>query len=53
MEVTPPLMEIFEEEFRQPYPYKKLDIIAAPAWPSGATELAGAITYRESRILLE
>ena len=52
IEVTPPLMEIFEEEFRQPYPFKKLDIIAAPAWPSGATELAGAITYRESRILL-
>ena len=52
LEVTPPLMEIFEEELRQPYPYKKLDIVAAPAWPSGATELAGAITYRESRILL-
>ena len=52
LEVTPALMEIFEEELRQPYPYKKLDIIAAPAWPSGATELAGAITYRESRILL-
>ena len=52
LDVTPPLMQIFEEEFQQPYPYKKLDIIAAPAWPSGATELAGAITYRESRILL-
>lgn len=53
IEVTPPLMEIFEKELRQPYPYKKLDIVAAPAWPSGATELAGAITYRESRILLD
>lgn len=53
MDVTPRLLEIFEEEFRQPYPYKKLDIVAAPAWPSGATELAGAITYRESRILLD
>ena len=52
LEVTPPLMAIFEEALGQPYPYKKLDIIAAPAWPSGATELAGAITYRESRILL-
>ncbi|MEL6258851.1 MAG: M1 family aminopeptidase, partial [Pseudomonadota bacterium] len=28
------------------------DIIAAPDWPSGATELAGAITYREPTILL-
>ena len=52
LEVTPRLMEIFELELQQPYPYKKLDIVAAPAWPSGATELAGAITYRESRILL-
>ena len=52
LEVTPPLLEIFETELKQPYPYKKMDIVAAPAWPSGATELAGAITYRESRILL-
>ncbi len=51
LEVTPELLEIFEEAYRAPYPYKKMDIIAAPQWPSGATELAAAITYRESRIL--
>lgn len=51
LSITPALVEIFEDSLQQPYPYKKLDIVAAPQWPSGATELAGAITYRESRIL--
>ena len=49
---TADLVAYYEGIFGLPYPYEKLDIIAAPAWPSGATELAGAITYRESRILL-
>lgn len=51
LETAPELIRIFEEALQQPYPYKKLDIVAAPQWPSGATELAAAITYRESRIL--
>lgn len=51
LSITPAFVKIFEEALQQPYPYKKLDIVAAPQWPSGATELAGAITYRESRIL--
>lgn len=51
LSITPEFVRIFEEMIQQPYPYKKLDIVAAPQWPSGATELAGAITYRESRIL--
>lgn len=51
LETAPDLVRIFEEALEQPYPYKKLDIVAAPQWPSGATELAAAITYRESRIL--
>jgi len=51
LETAPELVRIFEEALEQPYPYKKLDIVAAPQWPSGATELAAAITYRESRIL--
>lgn len=49
---TPPLVAILEAAFGLPFPDEKLDIVAAPAWPSGATELAAAITYRESRILL-
>ena len=51
LSITPAMVEFFEHELEQPYPYEKLDIIAAPQWPSGATELAAAITYRESRIL--
>ncbi|MEM7329281.1 MAG: M1 family aminopeptidase [Pseudomonadota bacterium] len=51
LETAPALVQVFEEALQQPYPYKKLDIVAAPQWPSGATELAAAITYRESRIL--
>jgi aminopeptidase N len=51
LDLTPEMMRVFEEMLGQPYPYDKLDIIAAPQWPSGATELAGAITYREGRIL--
>ena len=51
LETTPELIRLFEQAYKYPYPYEKLDIIAAPQWPSGATELAAAITYRESRIL--
>ncbi len=53
LDTTAPLVEIFETAIGQPYPYEKLDIVAAPQWPSGATELAAAITYREERILLD
>ncbi|SDK65255.1 M1 family metallopeptidase [Microbulbifer yueqingensis] len=53
LDVTPRMLEIFEQELQRPYPFEKLDIIAAPQWPSGATELSAAITYREQRILVE
>lgn len=51
LSITPAMVQFFEMSLKQPYPFEKLDIIAAPQWPSGATELAAAITYRESRIL--
>ncbi|MCK7598925.1 ERAP1-like C-terminal domain-containing protein [Microbulbifer sp. CAU 1566] len=53
LDVTPQMLRIFEEQLQRPYPFKKLDIVAAPQWPSGATELSAAITYREQRILVE
>lgn len=52
MDITPRYVELFETALEQPYPFKKLDIVAAPQWPSGATELSAAITYREQRVLL-
>ncbi|MEM5517666.1 M1 family metallopeptidase [Henriciella sp. AS95] len=51
LSTTGAMIDFFENALGIPYPYEKLDIIAAPQWPSGATELAAAITYRESRIL--
>ncbi|WP_299947530.1 M1 family metallopeptidase [uncultured Microbulbifer sp.] len=52
LDITPKMVEIFETQLQRPYPFRKLDIIAAPQWPSGATELSAAITYREQRILV-
>jgi alanyl aminopeptidase len=52
LDITPRMIEIFEKQLQQPYPFEKLDIIAAPQWPSGATELSAAITYREQMILV-
>ena len=52
LDITPRMVEIFEQQLQRAYPYKKLDIVAAPQWPSGATELSAAITYREQLILL-
>ncbi|WP_445365238.1 M1 family metallopeptidase [Microbulbifer sp. ANSA001] len=52
LDITPEMVETFENQLQRPYPFKKLDIIAAPQWPSGATELSAAITYREQRILV-
>lgn len=52
LDITPRMVEVFERELRRPYPFRKLDIVAAPAWPSGATELSGAITYREQILLV-
>jgi alanyl aminopeptidase len=52
LDITPRMLKIFEQELQQPYPFEKLDVVAAPQWPSGATELSAAITYREQAILL-
>jgi len=52
LDITPRMVEIFETQLQRPYPFEKLDIVAAPQWPSGATELSAAITYREQRILV-
>lgn len=41
-----------EQYFGVPYPYGKLDLIAAPAYPSGAEENVAAIVFRESRLLI-
>ena len=52
MAITAEFVSILETELGVAYPFRKLDIIAAPAWPSGATELSAAISYREERLFL-
>ena len=42
-----------ENYFDYPYPYGKLDLIAAPDFAFGAMENAGAIIYRESALLID
>ncbi|MGE3636700.1 MAG: M1 family metallopeptidase, partial [Sandaracinaceae bacterium] len=53
LEHTAPLLESLERYFGIAYPYDKLDIIAVPDFASGAMENAGAITFRETLLLLD
>ncbi len=53
LEITAPLMKALEEYFGQPYPYKKLDLIAAPEYWWGAMENPGAIVYLESILVFD
>ncbi|GGA91114.1 aminopeptidase [Neiella marina] len=50
---TQAILEALESYFDQPYPYQKLDLIAAPDFAFGAMENAGAIVYRETLLLLD
>lgn len=52
LENTNGILKALEGYFGQPYPYEKLDIIAAPDYAFGAMENPGAIVYRESLLLL-
>jgi cytosol alanyl aminopeptidase len=48
-----PLLAELERYFGIAYPYPKLDLIAVPDFAAGAMENAGAITFRESLLLLD
>jgi len=50
---TEPILTALEEYFGTPYPYEKLDLIAAPEYAFGAMENPGAIVYREYLLLLD
>jgi alanyl aminopeptidase len=45
---TPAIVAALEDYFGLPYPYDKLDNVAAPDFWAGAMENAGLIVYRES-----
>ncbi|MGI9271821.1 MAG: M1 family metallopeptidase [Woeseiaceae bacterium] len=53
VETTPPLLAYLEDYFGQPYPFKKLDLIATNQAFSGAMEHPGAITYSDFFLLLD
>ena len=50
---TAELVTTLETYFGVAYPYRKLDLIAAPDYAFGAMENVGAIVYREERLLLD
>ncbi len=50
---TEPILTALEEYFGIPYPYEKLDLIAAPEYAFGAMENPGAIVYREYLLLMD
>jgi len=49
---TAGIMEVMEDYFGSPYPYKKLDLIAAPEYAFGAMENPGAIVFTEYLLLM-
>ena len=46
-------LHYYNDYFGIKYPFGKLDLIAIPDFEAGAMENAGAITYRESEMLLD
>ena len=46
-------LRFFEEYFDRPYPGDKLDLVAIPDFAAGAMENFGAITFRETALLLD
>ncbi len=47
------VLHYYDSYFGIPYPLKKLDLIALPDFEAGAMENFGAITYRETDMLLD
>lgn len=51
--VAEKLLPFFEDYFGVKYPEKKLDLIAIPDFGPGAMENLGAVTFRETRLLVD
>ena len=52
-EITPPVLAALEKYFGSKYPFEKVDLIAVPEYWAGAMENPGAITYRDTVLLLD
>jgi puromycin-sensitive aminopeptidase len=46
-------LRFFEDYYARPYPADKLDLIAIPDFAAGAMENLGAITFRETALLVD
>src|ERR1019366_2835320 len=53
VEVAKYVLHYYNTYFGIPYPLKKLDLIGLPDFEAGAMENFGAITYRETALLLD
>jgi aminopeptidase N len=53
VDVAKYVLHYYNNYFGIPYPLKKLDLIALPDFEAGAMENFGAITYRETDMLLD
>jgi len=53
LEMAAKVLEFYEEYFGIPYPLPVLDLIAIPDFASGAMENWGAVTYRETALLVD
>jgi puromycin-sensitive aminopeptidase len=51
--VAQKLLPYYNKYFGVPYPARKLDLIAIPDFEAGAMENLGAITFRESALLID
>jgi alanyl aminopeptidase len=53
VQLAPPLLAALERWFGRPYPFEKLDLIAAPEFWPGAMENPGAIVFADKVLLLD
>jgi puromycin-sensitive aminopeptidase len=53
LEVTIKILEFYEEYFKIAYPLPVMDMIAIPDFSAGAMENWGAVTYRETALLID
>jgi alanyl aminopeptidase len=53
LSITPAMVNELESYFGVAYPYDKLDLISVPDFASGAMENAGAITFRDTLLLVK
>ena len=52
-EIAAASLKFFEDYYDMPYPGDKLDLLAIPDFASGAMENLGAITFRETALLVD